>query len=83
MPSTCRDHPARVPQRAAEPDLTSTAVPNATRHYDTRSAVRADVVDARVWLGFHFRFADIASRNLGLQLSDWTVNHYFQPTHNH
>ena len=43
--------------------LISTAVPNATRHYDTGSAVRADVVDARVWLGFHFRFADIASRN--------------------
>ena len=40
-------------------------------------------MDARVWLGFHFRFADIASRNLALQLSDWTVNHYFQPTHNH
>jgi hypothetical protein len=63
--------------------LISTAVPNATRHYATGDAVRADVVDARVWLGFHFRFADIASRNLSLQLSDWTVNHYFQPTHDH
>ena len=52
-----------------------------TRHYATGDAVRADVVDARVWLGFHFRFADIASRNLSLQLSDWTINHYFQPTH--
>ena len=48
--------------------LISTAVPNVTRHYDTGGAVRADVVDARVWLGFHFRFADIASRNLCLQL---------------
>ena len=63
--------------------LISTAVPNASRHYATGDAVRADVVDARVWLGFHFRFADIASRNLSLQLSDWTVNHYFQPTHDH
>jgi hypothetical protein len=62
--------------------LISTAVPNATRHYNTGDAVRADVVDARVWLGFHFRFADIASRNLSLQRSNWTVNHYFQPTHN-
>jgi RNA-directed DNA polymerase len=26
-----------------------------------------------------FRTADIASRNLGLQLSDWTLDHYFQP----
>ena len=46
--------------------LISTAVPNVTRHYDTGSAVRADVVNARVWLGIHFRFADDASRNLGL-----------------
>jgi hypothetical protein len=59
--------------------LISTAVPNVTRHYDTGTAVRADVVDARVWLGIHFRTADIASRNLGLQLSDWTLDHYFQP----
>jgi hypothetical protein len=62
--------------------LISTAVPK-VRHYATGSAVRADVVDARVWLGIHFRFADIASRNLSLQLSDWTVNHYFQPTRDH
>ena len=61
--------------------LISTAVPNVTRHYDTSDALRADVVDARVWLGFHFRFADIASRSFSLHLSDWTVNHYFQPAH--
>jgi hypothetical protein len=61
--------------------LISTAVPNVTRHYDTGSAVRADVVDARVWLGIHFRFADLASRDLGLRLSGWTIDHYFQPVH--
>lgn len=60
--------------------LISTAVPNATRHYDTGTAVRTDVVNARVWLGIHFRTADVASRNLGLQLSDWALEHYFQPT---
>jgi hypothetical protein len=59
--------------------LTSTAVPNVTRHYDTGTALRKDVVNARVWLGFHFRFADIASRNVGLRLTDWTLEHYFQP----
>jgi hypothetical protein len=61
--------------------LISTAVPNATRHYDSGRAERADVLNARVWLGIHFRFADIASRNLGLQVSDWTIDHYFQPVH--
>jgi hypothetical protein len=43
--------------------LTSTAVPD-VRHYDSGSQLRDDVVNARVWLGFHFRFADIASRIL-------------------
>jgi len=60
-------------------NLTSTAVPGVARHYDTGAAVRADVVDARVWLGFHFRFADIASRDLGLRLVDWTTSRYFLP----
>jgi hypothetical protein len=50
--------------------LISTAVPNVTRHYDTGTAVRTDVVNARVWLGIHFRTADVASRNLGLQQSE-------------
>jgi hypothetical protein len=59
--------------------LTSTAVPG-VRHYNTGRALRADVVNARVWLGFHFRTADVASRNLGLRLTDWTLDHYFRPT---
>jgi hypothetical protein len=61
--------------------LISTAVPNVTRHYDSGTTERADVVNARVWLGFHFRFADIASRNLGLRVADWTLDHYFRPVH--
>jgi hypothetical protein len=58
--------------------LISSAVPD-VRHYDSGRAVRADVVNARVWLGFHFRTSDITSRNLGLRLADWTLSHYFQP----
>jgi len=59
----------------------STAVPD-VRHYDTGAALRQDVVDGRMWLGVHFRFADIASRDMGLRLTDWTLDHYFQPVHN-
>ena len=63
-------------------DLTmiSTAVPD-VRHYATGRAVRADVVNARVWLGIHFRTADVVSRDLGLRLTRWALDHYFQPTH--
>jgi hypothetical protein len=71
-------------RRKLDITLTSTAVPGAVRHYDTGRAVRADVVDARVWLGIHFRFADVAARNLSVHLADWTLDHYFQPVeHEH
>ena len=63
--------------------LTSTAVPGITRHYNSGPALRADVVDARVWLGIHFRFSDVAARNLGVSLADWTLRHYFQPVKHH
>jgi hypothetical protein len=59
--------------------LISTAVPGTQRFYDSGSALRQDVVDARVWLGIHFRTADTASRDLGEQLAAWTLDHYFQP----
>ena len=58
--------------------LTSTAVPGAVRHFDTGAALRREVVNARVWLGIHFRFADIAGRNVGLALADWTLDHNFR-----
>jgi hypothetical protein len=64
-------------------NLISTAVPGVTRHYDSGRALRADVVDARVWLGIHFRFADVAARNLGVGLANWTLHHYFQPVRHH
>jgi len=60
-------------------NLISTAVPGAIRHYDKGQPLRADVVNARVWLGIHFRFADVAARNMGVSLADWTLSHYFQP----
>ena len=62
--------------------LISTAV-SGTRNYDTGAALRQDVVNARVWLGIHFRSADVAARNLGVSLADWTVDHYFQPVRHH
>ena len=63
--------------------LTSTAVPGAVRHYDSGRALRGDVVDARVWLGIHFRFADVAARTLGVDVADWALDHYFRPVRHH
>jgi hypothetical protein len=61
--------------------LISTTAPGVVRHYDSGRALLQDVVNARVWNGFHFRSADIASRDLAGQLAAWTLDHYFQPAH--
>jgi hypothetical protein len=64
--------------------LTSTAVPpGVERFYDSGRVLRRDVVNARIWNGFHFRFADTAARDMGRRLARWTLNHYFQPVHKH
>jgi hypothetical protein len=63
--------------------LISTAVPGVERHYDSGRVLRRDVVDARIWLGIHFRFADTAARDMGRRIARWTIDHYFQPVHNH
>jgi len=63
--------------------LISTAVPGTQRFYDSGSALRQDVVNARVWLGFHFRTADTASREIGREVAAWTIDNYFQPVGAH
>jgi hypothetical protein len=57
----------------------TTAVPQAvrkTRTYRRFSDAAADMVEARMLLGIHFRFADTAGRAQGRHVADWTVNHY-------
>ena len=61
--------------------LISTAAPGVERRYDSGRALRRDVVDARMWLGIHFRFANTAARDMGRRLTAWTLDHYFQPVH--
>jgi L-ascorbate metabolism protein UlaG (beta-lactamase superfamily) len=62
--------------------LTSTAVPGATRHYNSGQALRADVVNARVWLGIHFRFADTPPQSRG-KPRGLDLRHYIQPVKHH
>jgi hypothetical protein len=43
------------------------------------AALDAETMDARIWLGFHFRKAMTDGNRLGHQVSDWTADHYFRP----
>jgi hypothetical protein len=57
--------------------LTSTAVAGATRHYNTARGINRDVVNARIWLGIHFRFADTAGLKMGQRVADYALSHFF------
>lgn len=62
-------------------DVSSNAanVVQKTRTYHRISEAQRDVVNARIWLGIHFRFADTAARQQGRQVADWTFNHFLLP----
>ena len=49
-----------------------------TRSYRRFSEAADEVVDARVWLGIHFRFADTVAREQGEQVANWVFENYLQ-----
>ncbi|MDX6630957.1 MAG: hypothetical protein QOH00_3203 [Gaiellales bacterium] len=50
-----------------------------TRHFRTVNDIESQIVDARVWIGFHFRSSTIAGLELGNQVASWTLTRYFRP----
>jgi hypothetical protein len=50
-----------------------------TRDYTRLSDAAADVVDVRVYLGIHFRFADKVARDQGKHVADWVFSHVLRP----
>jgi hypothetical protein len=60
---------------------TSPVVPICTnpRQYQRLSDAADEVVDARIWLGIHFRFADEAARRQGTRVSQWVFERFLRP----
>jgi hypothetical protein len=50
-----------------------------TRTYRRFSDAAQEVVDARIYEGIHFRFADEAARNQGIQVADWAFKNLLRP----
>jgi hypothetical protein len=50
-----------------------------TRTYARFSDAAEDVVNARVYSGIHFRFADEAARTEGRQVADWAFGNFMRP----
>jgi len=70
-------------------DLTftvSTTNPNAhpnTRVYTRFSDVQAEVVEARILQGIHYRTADLEGRKVGRRVARWVFHHALRPRHGH
>lgn len=54
-------------------------VTNTYRVYNTARKLDEDTMNARIWLGLHFRRAMIDGNSLGHQVGDWAFTHQFQP----
>lgn len=52
------------------------------REYDRFSDVMKDVIDARVWLGIHFRFADTEARSQGRRAAGEAFRNILEPIRN-
>jgi hypothetical protein len=49
-----------------------------TRTYPRFTAVLTDTIDARIYLGFHFRNPDVQGASLGRNVAKWVRDHYFE-----
>ena len=58
-----------------------TSALHTTQHFDTVRDIDRQVVDARVWLGFHFRNSVEQGEKVGNHVADWELDHYFKPVH--
>ena len=50
-----------------------------TRTYDRFSDAADDIVNARIYEGIHFRFADVVARRQGTHVANWTFSHILRP----
>lgn len=49
-----------------------------TRTFNRFPDAAAEVVEARIYLGIHFRFADTEARKQGKHVAQWAFSHYFR-----
>jgi hypothetical protein len=50
-----------------------------TRRFETVKDLDREVVDARVWIGFHYRHSGIAGVRLSREVAHWTLRRFFRP----
>ena len=63
--------------------VTSSRFGGETRFFDRFSQSLAEIVEARIWAGLHFRTADVQAHVLGENVAEYMAANYFQPVGNH
>jgi hypothetical protein len=48
------------------------------RTFDSFSEPLAELIDARIWAGLHYRHGDVQAQLLGVNVADYGAAHYFQ-----
>jgi hypothetical protein len=57
---------------------TNATAPVQTLDYHRFSDLAHDVVNARIWEGIHFRFADVQARKQGRHVAQWVFGHFLR-----
>ena len=60
-------------------DVTSSRFPGEPRHFERFSQALAEITEARIWAGLHYRAADVQAQLLGRNVADYMAANYFQP----
>jgi hypothetical protein len=58
---------------------TNALAPQKTRTFTRFSQAEQEVIDARVYVGIHYRNSDTTARVQGRRVSNWVFKHYFRP----
>lgn len=53
--------------------------PDVTRDYTRFTAVVKDTINARIWLGIHFRTPDVQGAEIGADVARWLNKHFLEP----
>jgi hypothetical protein len=54
----------------------------AVRSFTSFSGTVAEIVEARIWAGLHYRGADVAGKLLGTNVANYAMDNYLQPVGN-
>ena len=72
-------YPKAGPSRSPASPLPGSHRIRRCANFDTFSQPLAELIEARIWAGLHYRSADVAGQALGGNVANYAISNYFQP----